>query len=380
MSTSPTRPSDRRARRLAGMAGRPARANDSQRGLLPDHPFRYAFIATLGVGAATVVLGAVSSLSTVLIYLGIALFLALALDPLLQRMSARGWPRWAASAVLGVIVLGAVVGLVFAIIPAVTAQVSVISAQLTTLVQNLPNQAWFQWVTANVGPSIDVDGLLSSVTAFFTDPSKLLGIAGGILSVGTGIIDAVTGVIVVSILTIYFVLTLPAVKRKGYTLVARSSRERVTELAEEIFQSVGRYVGGQVVLALANAVVTFTVTSAVGSPAPALLALVAFIGALIPVVGTVFGSAIAALATLIVNPGGALIVAVVLLVYMQVEAYILSPRVMAKAVAVPGALVIVSAIGGAALGGILGALVAVPVAAAGLIIVNRVVVPRQEAR
>ncbi|RFA12399.1 hypothetical protein B7R22_16545 [Subtercola boreus] len=154
----------------------------------------------------------------------------MALDPLLQRTSARGWPRWAASAVHGVIVLGAVIGLVFAIIPAVTAQVSVIGGQLTALVQNLPDQAWFQWVTANVGPRIDVDGILSSVTAFFTDPSKLLGIAGGLLSVGTGIIDGVTGVIVVSILTIYFVLTLPAVKKKGYTLVARSSRERVTEL------------------------------------------------------------------------------------------------------------------------------------------------------
>ncbi|TQL55579.1 putative PurR-regulated permease PerM [Subtercola boreus] len=350
-----------------------------RRGLLPDHPFRYAFIATLGVGVAMAVLGAVSTLSTVLVYLGIALFLALALDPLMQRATARNLPRWAAAAVLAVVALGAIVGLVFAIIPAVTTQVSVVGNQLTSFVQGLPNQAWFQWLTANVGPSIDIDGILKSTTAFFTDPSKLLGLAGGILSVGTGIIDGVTGVIVVSILTLYFVLTLPAVKAKGYTLVPRSSRARVMELAEEIFQSVGRYVGGQVVLALANAVVTFIVTSAVGSPAPALLALVAFVGALIPVVGTVFGSAIAALATLLVNPGGALIVAIVLLVYMQIEAYILSPRVMAKAVSVPGALVIVSAIGGAALGGILGALVAVPVAAAGLIIVNRVVVPRQEA-
>lgn len=69
-----------------------------------------------------------------------------------------------------------------------------------------------------------------------------------------------------------------------------------------------------------------------------------------------------------------------MLVYMQVEAYILSPKVMAKAVAVPGALVIVAAIGGASLGGILGALVAIPVVAAGILIFERVVRPRQEAR
>jgi predicted PurR-regulated permease PerM len=109
-----------------------------------------------------------------------------------------------------------------------------------------------------------------------------------------------------------------------------------------------------------------------------LLAFVAFVCALIPVVGPVIGTTIVALATLIVSPIGALVAAIVLLVYMQVEAYFLSPRVMAKAVAVPGALVIIAAIGGAALGGILGALVAIPVVAAGILIFNRVILPRQE--
>jgi putative heme transporter len=69
-----------------------------------------------------------------------------------------------------------------------------------------------------------------------------------------------------------------------------------------------------------------------------------------------------------------------MLIYMQVEAYVLSPRVMAKAVAVPGALVIVAAVGGAALGGVLGALVAIPVVAAGILIFQQVVRPRQELR
>ena len=74
----------------------------------------------------------------------------------------------------------------------------------------------------------------------------------------------------------------------------------------------------------------------------------------------------------------AIIVAAILFAYLQVEAYILTPRVMARAVAMPGALVIVAALGGAALGGILGALVAVPIAAAGVTIINRVVIPHQQ--
>ena len=84
--------------------------------------------------------------------------------------------------------------------------------------------------------------------------------------------------------------------------------------------------------------------------------------------------------TLIVSPVLALIVGLILLAYAQVEAYVLTPRVMAQAVSIPGSLVILAALGGAALGGVLGALVAVPIAASGVLIFNRIIVPRQESR
>ena len=142
----------------------------------------------------------------------------------------------------------------------------------------------------------------------------------------------------------------------------------------------GRYVSGQLILATINATFTLLLTVIAGSPAPILLAVIAFIAALIPVVGTVIGSILVTLATLTVSPGAALVVALFLLVYMQVEAYVLSPRVMSRAVAVPGVLVIVAALAGASLGGVLGALVAVPVAAAGLLVIKRVLLPLQEAR
>ena len=65
------------------------------------------------------------------------------------------------------------------------------------------------------------------------------------------------------------------------------------------------------------------------------------------------------------------------LVYMQVEAYVLNPRIMAQAVKVPGAIVVIAALAGGTLLGILGALIAIPVAASILLIINQVVVPRQ---
>lgn len=344
---------------------------------LPEHPLGYAIIVTIGVGIGLAVLSAIASLATVLVYIGLALFLALAIEPVLQVVTRRGAPRWAATSVFGLVFVGGIVGFIFALIPSLVEQITALSTHIVSFFTELPNQEWFVWLSNTLGNSLSQSALISQISGFFSDPNQLFSVAGGILKVGTGIMDGVTGVIVVSILTIYFTLSLPSVKAKGYLLVPASRRNRIEELTEEILQSVGRYVGGQVLLAVINSAFTFTLVSILGSPAPAFLALIAFIGALIPVVGTVIGSTIVVLVMLTTSPGAALISAIVLLVYMQVEAYILSPRVMARAVAVPGALVIISAIAGATLGGILGALVAVPVTAAVLIIVDKVVIPHQ---
>ena len=151
-------------------------------------------------------------------------------------------------------------------------------------------------------------------------------------------------------------------------------------MLEEITQAVGRYVVGQVGLALVNGVLSFIFLSIIGAPFPPLLALLAFIGSMIPLVGTLSASIVNSALCLFASPVTALIAIIYYLIYMQIEAYVLSPRIMNKAVAVPGALVVIAAFGGGALGGILGALVAIPVAASIIIIVQKVVFPSQDAK
>lgn len=346
---------------------------------LPAHPFGYAVLATLGVGAGLVVLGALAAVATVLVYVGVALFLALALEPGIRVLIARGLPRWVAAATL--IVGFALVIALFAVtvLPIAVQQVSTFVAQLAAVLRGLPDQAWYVWATSNLG-ALDLNGLLSSLTDVLTDPRQLSAIAGGVLQVGSGLISGVTAVVIVTALTIYFALTLPNVIAAVLRLVPRSRRDLTGSLLNEVLDSVGRYVSGQLTLATINATFTLVLTVLAGSPAPILLAVIAFVAALIPVVGTVIGSILVVLATLTTGPVAALVVGIFLLVYMQIEAYVLSPRIMSRAVAVPGVLVIVAALAGAALGGVLGALVAVPVAAAGLLVIKRLVIPYQEAR
>jgi predicted PurR-regulated permease PerM len=110
----------------------------------------------------------------------------------------------------------------------------------------------------------------------------------------------------------------------------------------------------------------------------ALLAFIAFVGSLIPLVGTLSGSVVITLLVLLFNgPPSVIAVGIYYLIYMQLEAYVLNPRIMSKAVKVPGVLVVIAVLAGGTLLGPLGALIAIPVAAAILLIVQQVIVPRQ---
>lgn len=344
------------------------------------NPFLIGLLGALGACVGLGLWGAIGSLSTVFVYMGIAYFIALALEPLMKLAERHRIPRWAASLGVALLALAVIGGVALAIVPNLVRQVNYLITHASELTDRLLAQPWVAWISEQLGTSLDLDSIIKDITSFLSDPDKLLSIGGGLLSVGSGVFEGVTAVIVVTVLTIYLTLTLRGVMATVYQAVPRSRRDGFIDITEEILESVGKYVAGQFVLALANATITLILVTIVGGPAPLLLALVAFVCALIPVVGPILGTSIGAVSILTVNPIGALIFAIIMLVYLQVEAYVLTPRVMAKAVAVPGVLVIVAAIGGAALGGILGALVAVPVVAAGILIFQRVIRPIQDAR
>jgi predicted PurR-regulated permease PerM len=163
-------------------------------------------------------------------------------------------------------------------------------------------------------------------------------------------------------------------------LVPASGRDTFVSLADQIADSVGRYVIGQVFIALCNGVLSFVLLSILNFEFALVLAFTTFLLSLVPLVGTLSGAAIVTIVALGISPTTALIVAIYYIIYMQIEAYVISPRVMSKAVSVPGAVVVVAALIGGTLLGVLGALVAIPVAASVMLILRQVVVPRQQNR
>ncbi|GAA1813410.1 AI-2E family transporter [Agromyces neolithicus] len=351
-----------------------------------QNAFRIGLLGTLGVGVGLVILTSIASLSTIITYIGAALFLALGLDPAISWLERRGLPRWAAILIVMTGVGLLVAALVLAVAPIIVEQVSQLVEEIPRIVERVNSQEWIDTLKEQF-PQIRVDEVVEQVTTglteFVTNPDKLSELAGGVLLVAVAIGSGVFAVVIVFILMLYFTASLNAMKRATYQLVPASKRERFADLTEQITQSVGRFVLGQTSLAAVNGVLSFIFLSIINAPFPAVLAFLAFLFSLVPLVGTLTGSVIIVLVCWIPGLGSpltALAAAIYYIIYMQVEAYALSPRIMNRAVKIPSALVVIAALAGGALGGILGALVAIPVAAAGLLIIKQVVIPRQNER
>jgi predicted PurR-regulated permease PerM len=159
--------------------------------------------------------------------------------------------------------------------------------------------------------------------------------------------------------------------------VPASRRSRVEPLSEEIMRRVGSYALGQVSIATLNGVLSYLMMTLVGIPYAAVLAVTVGLLGLIPMIGATLGAVLVCAIAFVSEPNTALIAGVYYLIYQQVENYLVAPRIMQRTVSVPGPVTIVAALAGGALLGVLGALLAIPVAAGLLLLYEEVLVPRQ---
>jgi predicted PurR-regulated permease PerM len=356
---------DRRRRALSGFGNR-----------ISEHPYQWALIATLGVLTGLALAYAVVSLSSVLFSIFAAAFVTLGLDPAIRFFERHGMKRGWAILTVNLLLIAIVVGMLWVVLPLLITQTSAFIQQLPSMFAELRSQQWF--IDASNGTGGVLSTVYSWVVSTITDPAFWATISNGALRLGVAIISGISTAFFIVILTLYFTATLDVSKRSIYRLISASRRDRVVGYAERIMQNVGRYLSGMVVLAFFNAVFSLLILAVAGVPFALVISVAAFFITLIPLVGTVITTIFMTAIALFTSPTAALIVLIGMLIYMQVEAYIFTPKVMSKAVKVPGSIVLIAALAGGTLAGLPGALVAIPVAAGILIIIDEVVVPMKE--
>lgn len=219
--------------------------------------------------------------------------------------------------------------------------------------------------------------LQHEINARLTDGSFVGRVFGGVLGAGMALAGALFQGFTVLVLTLFFLAALPRVKRAAYATVPLSRRPRVVWLSEEIMRRVGAYAIGQAAVATVNGILSFVMMSIVDIPYAAVLAVLVGLLGLIPMVGATIGAVLVAAVAFFDEPHKAVIAAIYYLVYQQLENYVVSPRIMARTVSVPGAVTVIAAMAGGTLLGVLGPLLAVPVAAGLLLLYEEVLLPRQ---
>lgn len=341
-----------------------------------SNPFQIGLLGGLGVLSALLLGGVIASIANVLAYVAGAIFIALGFEPVVVRLEKFGMRRrWAIITVMASL-LAVLAVLISAVLPPLASQAARFIKSAPLVMQTLNDIP----LVTNLDRQFDgaISNALSNAGEFLANTANWPSMVGGLLQVGISIFNGFFGAIIVLILTLYFMASLDGFKRWTYSLVPSSRREKFASIAEQISESVGRYVMGQVSIGVIQSIVVFILLSVLGVPYALVISAFAFLLGLIPLVGTITAAVIASLVALSVSPNTAIIVAVFYLIYMQVEAYIISPRIMSRAVQVPGAVVVIGALAGGAILGVLGALVAIPVAASIMLILRQVVMPRQE--
>jgi predicted PurR-regulated permease PerM len=352
-----------------------ARFGDIGPRMSSQHPLYVGFMGTVGVGLALLVYWIGSNTTQLLLWIVAALFIALGLDPVVRWLESKKFPR-AAGIVVAVSTLTlAVAGFFATLIPTIVQQVTQIVQQAPRWIQDFIDSDFFRGLNSQFGVR---DRITQELEKFVNNPEAIGGIFGGVLGFGSTVANGLFGALIVLVLSLYFLAALPAMKKWGYRLAPRSRRARVQALSEEITASVGNYVIGQAVVALLNATFAFIVMSIVGVPFAVLLAFIVALLAFIPLVGGMIAGVLVTLIALTAGWQTAVAYAVCYFAYLQFEAYFISPRVMQKAVAVPGAVAVISVIAGGSLLGVLGALIAIPTAAAILLLVKEIFIVRQD--
>jgi predicted PurR-regulated permease PerM len=360
---------DRQARVEAAGAGENGRFGTPGPRFDRRSPFLVGLKAALGVGVAFIIAWALYSAEEVLLLIVLALFAAIGMEPVVAFLHRRGLRRWMSVLLVVIAALLALAGVLALAIPPLVTEVDDLVKAAPHYINELNNRSSF---LGHLNTHYKIEQHVQKALT----GSGAGTVASGVLGAGKAVVGAITALVIVVTLTIYFLADLPRVTHFLYRLFPRSRRARAGLLIDEAFARVGGYVLGNIVTSVIAGVGTLIWLVIFGVPYPMLLGVLVGFMDLIPIVGSTVAGIIVSLVALTVSlPVGAA-TAGFYVFYRQAEDYLITPRVMNRTVEVPGLVTVIAVLIGGALLGIFGAIIAIPVAAAIKLVLEEVSYPR----
>ena len=336
-------------------------------------PFLIGFFGAAGALTAYWLATRIQAIGGVLILIVVAMFLAVGLNPAVEWLERKGLNR----SLSLVAVIGAVIGVltlfVVAIVPVASDQITKIVANAPDWLKSLQESSWLRGLDRRFD-------IFNRIQEFLANPDLGKHVVGGVLGAAVAVIGFFADALIVTILTLYFLAGMNQIKESMWRLAPASRRERVALLGERILDGIGGYVSGAFIVALAAGISTliFLFIVGLGEYAVALAMVVAFLD-VIPMIGATLGAVIVTAIGFATDVKTGVACLIFYLVYQQIENYVIYPRVMSKSVDIPGMVIVIAAVIGATLLGVVGALLAIPTAAAILLITREVFIRRLDA-
>ncbi len=329
-------------------------------------PFLLGLMASAGVAVTYGAVRVLDAAAPVLVLIGAAMFFALGLEPAVSGLANRGLPRWLAVTVVVVIVFGVFAGAVAAAIPPLVQEARQFVEQVPRFLQEAQNHST---LLGRLNERFHVQQRITDMIRNSGTPA-----VGGLLRAGESVIGVLSHVGVVAVLTVYFLGDLPRIRTTLYRLVPGSRRPRAILIGDELMAKVGDYVFGNVLTSLIAGAATFVWCYFLDVPYAVLLGVFVAIIDLFPY-GSTVGGFVVALVALTVSIPVTIATVVFYVVFRLAEDYLLTPRIIGRAVRVPGGVTVFAVLIGATLLGAIGALVAIPVAAAVQLLVSELLFP-----
>ena len=326
------------------------------------------------VAGAVAVAGALASIANVLLLIFVSILSAAVLVPVVSVMERRlRWSRRLCAVVLVLAIVIVVGAVVLVLAQAISDAVRDFSDDLPQIIDRVRHSDLGDFINGG-------SGSLDTLREHAGDITKGVGeVSGGVADVGVSAFGAVTLVFSVTFLTLFGLIDAPHARDWIGSLLYRDKRERYLQVTDRIIQTTSRYMLGNVAISMICATVYGVTAVILGLPYPLALAVIAGLLDLIPNLGATLAGLIVGLVALSVSVEALIVVAIVIVVYQQIENYVLQPTIIGKAARVSGFTVLASVLAFGALFGVIGAIIAVPIAA-GLQIVTEELTAARRAR
>ena len=324
------------------------------------------------IAGVVAVAWALASIASVLLVIFVSVFSVAVLSPVVSAMERRlRWSRKLCAAVLVLATVFVVGAVVLVVTQAAVGAVRDFSDDLPRIVEDARRSDLGSFVNSG-GDSL---GTLARHTSEIT--SGVAKVSGGVADVGVSAFGAVTLVLSVMFLTLFGLIDETRLRGWVGGLLYRGDRERFLQVADRIVQTTSRYMLGNLAISMVCGTVYGVTAVILDVPYPLALAVIAGILDLIPSIGATIAGIIVALAALSVSPTAFVVFLIVMVVYQQIENYILQPTIIGKAARISGFTVLASVLAFGALFGLIGAIIGVPIAAGIQIVVEELTAARR---